>query len=214
MLRRSGRDWHGGGRTYPGHSGTDFLLAPGTPVLAMAAGRITRVHTDLRGGRTIFLDHGAGVATSYRHLQEIIGGPGRRAGRGEAIGVSGRTGVIRLTAGLVPPHLHVTLWVAGLPSDPYRDVSDPGSVSWWVEDNRPRTPRSADNRWDCPPDFRLQQRDTLLREARRCHPVAWRNFHRHCRRLLPARLSGPGDALALPRLTLPFDQFSEEVPCP
>lgn len=101
------------------HTGTDFAGAPGTPVLAAAAGRVVLADMlNVRGGATI-IDHGWGVYTGYWHQAEQYVRPGDIVSAGQVIGTIGATG--RVTGA----HLHWELWVGGVPVDPMQWVRQP-----------------------------------------------------------------------------------------
>jgi murein DD-endopeptidase MepM/ murein hydrolase activator NlpD len=170
----------------------------------MAAGTVARIFTDSRGGLTVVVDHGAGVVTACRHLSSVEASVGRRVGRGEVIGLSGTSGIVRWSGGIVPPHIHVTLFVDGIPTDPYRCAAVPTDRSYWVNQNHPRSPLRNDDVWDHLDTPSLLDRGRLFEQAAAQNPVAWRNFHRYCRRVLPMRLSYSGDSEVGPCLTLPF----------
>ncbi len=98
------------------HSGTDFGGAPGSPVLAPAAGVVVLAEAlPVRGNATI-IDHGWGVVTGYWHQSEISVQVGDMVSAGQAIGVVGSTG--RSTG----PHLHWEMWVGGVQVDPMQWV--------------------------------------------------------------------------------------------
>lgn len=98
------------------HSGTDFAGAPGTPVLAAAAGRVVLVDTlNVRGQATV-IDHGWGVFTGYWHQSQQYVGLGDFVAAGQTIGTIGSTG--RVTGA----HLHWELWAGGVPVDPMQWV--------------------------------------------------------------------------------------------
>ena len=82
------------------HSGWDFRADVGTPVAAMADGRVAFTGwLDLRG-KYALIDHGGGLYSGYAHLSQIHVVPGQPARVGQIIGMSGNSG--RSTA----PHLH------------------------------------------------------------------------------------------------------------
>ena len=82
------------------HSGWDFRADIGTPVAAMADGRVAFTGwLDLRG-KYALIDHGGGLYSGYAHLSQIHVVPGQPARVGQIIGMSGNSG--RSTA----PHLH------------------------------------------------------------------------------------------------------------
>jgi murein DD-endopeptidase MepM/ murein hydrolase activator NlpD len=95
------------------HSGVDYPLARGTPVLAAGAGRVTHAGP-LRGGwgNVVVIDHGHGVRTWYAHLAAARVEVGRRVARGAPIGLAGTSG--RATG----PHLHFEVRVRGASVDP------------------------------------------------------------------------------------------------
>ncbi len=85
------------------HSGVDFLLRVGTPVVATANGVIRRATYNSTYGNHVDIRHPeAGYMTRYAHLSEIPDtiGRGTTIARGDVIGYSGNSG--RSTG----PHLH------------------------------------------------------------------------------------------------------------
>jgi murein DD-endopeptidase MepM/ murein hydrolase activator NlpD len=63
-------------------------------------------------GKTVLIDHGYGVFSSYSHLNEILVEQGEKIKQGQLIGKIGTTG--RSTG----PHLHLTLTWFGVRVDP------------------------------------------------------------------------------------------------
>jgi len=100
------------------HTGQDFAVPIGTPVLAAGAGTVIFAGWDGAYGNAVHLLHADGVATWYAHLSRIDVGPGNTLAAGEQIGLSGDTGN---TTG---PHLHfevrlgASMTTAGEPTDP------------------------------------------------------------------------------------------------
>ncbi len=101
-----------GGPVGASHTGTDLANALGTPVLAAAPGRVIWVGEMPIRGRSIIIDHGAGVLSGYHHLdaEEVAAGDAVEAG--QVIGAIGSTG---LATG---PHLHWEITVWGINVDP------------------------------------------------------------------------------------------------
>ncbi|GAB4512365.1 MAG: hypothetical protein OHK0046_11760 [Anaerolineae bacterium] len=74
------------------HTGWDMRAATGTPVMAMASGKVAFAGVlDIRGNH-IVIDHGYGIYSGYSHLSQIHVTRGQTITRGQIIGVSGNTG--------------------------------------------------------------------------------------------------------------------------
>ena len=83
------------------HSGLDIAAPAGAPVFAAADGRVVLAAPDLfLTGRTVMIDHGLGLISSYGHLSRLDVAAGTVVRKGERIGAVGATG---LATG---PHLH------------------------------------------------------------------------------------------------------------
>ena len=98
--------------TVKNHSGTDFIDAPGTPIIATASGTVSRVEDGKIWGKRIFVNHGFGYSTVYAHLGAVQAFTGKKVKKGDCIGTMGLSG---LTSG---PHLHYEIWYQGKPVDP------------------------------------------------------------------------------------------------
>ena len=94
------------------HAGVDIALARRTPVRAAASGIIVDVGSYVLTGRTVAIDHGQGVHTTYFHLDSALVRRGDVVERGAVIGRVGETG---LATG---PHLHYGVYVHGKDVDP------------------------------------------------------------------------------------------------
>lgn len=81
-------------RIYRAHLGVDYRAATGTPVVAVADGRVVSAGFSGESGRMVRLRHTGGYETYYLHLSAL--GPGIRAGvrvtQGRLIGKVGMTG--------------------------------------------------------------------------------------------------------------------------
>lgn len=77
------------------HKGVDLGAPQGTPVHAVAGGRVAEIGWKGNYGRYIRIEHEPGVATSYAHLSRFAPGlaAGARVRKGQVIGRVGRTGV-------------------------------------------------------------------------------------------------------------------------
>lgn len=82
------------------HTGQDFAVPTGTPILAAADGVVTFAGWAGPYGNAVHVLHPGGIATWYAHLSGIRTHPGAQVGAGQVIGLSGSTGN---TTG---PHLH------------------------------------------------------------------------------------------------------------
>jgi len=115
-----GAERDGGRRS---HQGIDIFAARGTPVLAAADGRITRVHETAIGGRVVWLADAAGrQSIYYAHLDRSLIREGEIVSAGDTVGLVGNTGNARTTS----PHLHFGIYRRGEgPVDPFPYVHEP-----------------------------------------------------------------------------------------
>lgn len=99
-------------RSYEYHPGMDFAASLGAPVTAPANGGVVFVGSVPARGNVVILDHGAGVYSTYAHLQRAEVEVGASVKPGQVIGRVGSTG---FSTG---PHLHWEIWVDGGNVDP------------------------------------------------------------------------------------------------
>lgn len=96
------------------HAGVDWAAPTGTPVYAVAAGRVSHAGDGKGYGNLVILTHPGGLETRYAHLNKF--GPAAKKGNlvksGDLIGYVGTTG--RSTG----PHLHFETRQNGKPVDP------------------------------------------------------------------------------------------------
>jgi murein DD-endopeptidase MepM/ murein hydrolase activator NlpD len=95
------------------HYGIDISVPRGTPVKAMASGRIMLTGDFFYNGKSVFVDHGGGIASMYFHLDEIQVTEGQQVTSGQTIGLVGSTG--RSTG----PHLHFGVKIRSATIDPF-----------------------------------------------------------------------------------------------
>jgi murein DD-endopeptidase MepM/ murein hydrolase activator NlpD len=94
------------------HTGLDYSAPAGDPVAAANAGQVAMASHLYFGGKTVILDHGQGVFTSYGHMSKLLVRRGDLVAKGTVIGLIGSTG--RSTG----PHLHWSVRVGGARVDP------------------------------------------------------------------------------------------------
>jgi murein DD-endopeptidase MepM/ murein hydrolase activator NlpD len=94
------------------HRGVDIAVPTGTPVHAMADGRVRFAGVQRGYGNVVWLDHGGGVLSVYAHLSVIRVHAGERVDGGEVVGLSGSSG------DATGPSLHFEIWRWGREVDP------------------------------------------------------------------------------------------------
>ena len=104
------------------HRGLDIAADTGTSIIAPAAGLVVVTGNFFFNGKTVMIDHGAGLVTMYCHLHEIRVQQGDVLDRGEAFGSVGATG--RSTG----PHLHWTVSMHGAKVDPLALIQTLGEI--------------------------------------------------------------------------------------
>jgi murein DD-endopeptidase MepM/ murein hydrolase activator NlpD len=104
------------------HSGADYALPSGTPLMTVADGTVVLAADLFFAGNAVFIDHGDGLVSMYFHLSELKVHPGQKIKKGESIGLSGATG--RITG----PHLHLGLRWHGARIDPAQLFADPAKI--------------------------------------------------------------------------------------
>ncbi|MFG2903808.1 M23 family metallopeptidase [Kitasatospora sp. NPDC048286] len=82
------------------HTGVDFAVAPGTPLLAVGDATVVSAGWDGAYGREVVLRLADGHFAQYAHMSSVSVSAGQRVSAGERIGSSGNTG------NSTGPHLH------------------------------------------------------------------------------------------------------------
>ena len=102
-----GNRFHPITRRWQMHTGVDYRAALGTPVYAVASGRVIKARRDGGWGNVIEIQHANNYVTQYAHLQRMRVRQGDTVSRGTVIGTVGSTGQS------TGPHLHFGLRVGG-----------------------------------------------------------------------------------------------------
>lgn len=100
------------GRLQTMHTGTDFQAKTGDPVRSAAGGRVVLAKRLFLTGKTIIIDHGLGIFTTYAHLSKLLVKKGALIGDRSLIGLVGATG--RASGS----HLHLSAKINGVKVDP------------------------------------------------------------------------------------------------
>ncbi len=104
------------------HEGIDLAAPMGAPIVAPAAGTVTRVDRQAGYGLVVELDHGYGIVTKYAHCSRASVRVGQHVKRGDEIGAVGNSG---LSTG---PHLHYEIHVNGKLVNPLTYMLPQGAI--------------------------------------------------------------------------------------
>ena len=96
------------------HDGIDLDVPEGAVVHAAAGGRVYYYGEEPGYGNLLILEHGDGYYSMYGHLEDALVAVGRYVEMGQAIALSGNTGI---SSG---PHLHFEIRNGEFPIDPLR----------------------------------------------------------------------------------------------
>ena len=94
------------------HKGMDFSASTGTPIMAVAAGTVTRSEWYYGYGYCVEIDHGNGVSSLYGHASQLLASVGQRVSAGDVVALVGNTGD---SSG---SHLHLEIKVGGTRVNP------------------------------------------------------------------------------------------------
>jgi murein DD-endopeptidase len=110
-------DGHRNRKTNPSRNpGTDYGVPTGTPIKAIADGKITGIVPTFTGsgGRMIFQSFANNYNADYLHLSRIDVVAGQEVKRGQVIGLSGASGLGKENG--YGPHLHLSVRIGGKPT--------------------------------------------------------------------------------------------------
>jgi murein DD-endopeptidase MepM/ murein hydrolase activator NlpD len=95
---------------HAGHIALDIAADYGSPIVAVAGGRVVFAGWKSNGGGwQVWISHGGGLYTTYNHMAGVSVGSGQSVGRGQRIGRLGSSGWA------TGPHLHFEVWRGGMP---------------------------------------------------------------------------------------------------
>ncbi len=94
------------------HCAVDLKEPKGTPVRAVAAGKVIEASTNKVLGLHVTIQHADGYVSTYGHFDSVVVRKGRRVRAGAKLGVVGLTGY---TAGY---HTHLEMWKDGVHVNP------------------------------------------------------------------------------------------------
>ena len=95
------------------HDGIDIAAALGTPVHAIAAGRVTIAGRMSDGAVVVEIEHAPGVVSRYGHLESDV-----RVRVGQSVSAGDVVGLVGLTGNTTGAHLHFEIYSSGEPVDP------------------------------------------------------------------------------------------------
>ena len=105
-------------KDYRAHTGVDISASVGTKVLASSSGHIARIWSDPMMGRSVTIDHGDGIYTTYQNLAEDIAEGievGGTVEMGQVIGYVGDSALVEIAE---EPHVHLEMKINGDYVDP------------------------------------------------------------------------------------------------
>jgi murein DD-endopeptidase MepM/ murein hydrolase activator NlpD len=104
------------------HTGSDYAVPAGAPVLAVADGTVVLAQELFYPGNAVFIDHGDGLISMYFHLSDIDVQAGQEIQKGDSLGKVGTTG--RSTG----PHLFFGVRWHNARIDPRFLLEDPALI--------------------------------------------------------------------------------------
>lgn len=93
------------------HRGVDLRGATGSSVYAIADGTVVLAEKLYFEGNFTVIDHGNGIFSGYMHQHQLHVKEGQQVRAGDKIGEVGATGAV------TGAHLHLSLWIRGIPLD-------------------------------------------------------------------------------------------------
>jgi murein DD-endopeptidase MepM/ murein hydrolase activator NlpD len=115
------RIFNGKPATQP-HTGVDYAVPVGSPVLAVADGTVVIAEDMFFEGNSVFIDHGDGLISMYFHLSDI------KVQVGEAVKKGGTVGLVGSTGRATGPHLFFGVRWHDARIDPRFVLEDPAKI--------------------------------------------------------------------------------------
>lgn len=113
-----------GYRGFSHHDGIDLPAPRKTPILAVSDGVVT-VASRVKGyGKTVIIDHGAGIETLYAHSSSLVVSVGQKVQKGQIVALVGATG--RATGN----HLHFEVRIRGESKDPLKYLPQDRAIAF------------------------------------------------------------------------------------
>jgi murein DD-endopeptidase MepM/ murein hydrolase activator NlpD len=94
------------------HKGFDIAAREGTPIYVTAGGVVTFSGNNGLLGKTIIVDHGHGITTTYGHCSRVLKVQGEKVSRWETVALVGNTG------NSTGPHVHYEVAIFGVQVNP------------------------------------------------------------------------------------------------
>jgi len=101
------------------HQGLDFRAPEGAPIYAIASGRVVLAEKLYYEGNCVIVNHGNAIFSVYSHMSELKVYQHQYVRAGRLLGLSGETGQV------TGPHLHLALYINGVPVNPLGFLSLP-----------------------------------------------------------------------------------------
>lgn len=124
-------DWQGNKQTYDDHTGIDLNTSTGTPILAVAPGKVIEAGSTSGWGNHVFIQVNSSYVLRFGHMNTILVKEGDMVDRGQQIGLVGSTG------NSSTPHLHLELLINDKFTDQYHNINSQTSLNYWIVLNTP-----------------------------------------------------------------------------
>lgn len=100
------------------HRGVDLGAPEGTPIGSVNDGKVILAGAFAEEGNMVMIDHGQGIISAYLHMSQILVSKDQSLKKGEIVGKVGSTGISNT------PHLHLGIYIHGIPIDPLYFINE------------------------------------------------------------------------------------------